>query len=344
MPAWPITRCFGKPLASWASAVISSSGLDTTMITALGECLATFSATPRTILALVSIRSIRLMPGLRGKPGRDDHDVAVSSLLVAGAGGGVGGDTDDLGLEALDRPRLVHVERQALGLAVDDVGEDNGVEDVVLGEALCSGRAVETRSDHGHLPAATSWRHERLHRSLLLRFLDASEATGRVERALQRWSARLPRPNIVSEVDRAPANGQQAGAIAGQHQSQRAAEDDGDPQHDRPDAEVVERQDDETKRPDRAAPAPAATGRSSVRSVVGRRSGCPRRRGELRQARQPRPSARSRSRLHLCALDDVRRATWRASSDRYRPASEPDGRRPQRPRARHRRRAPGRCG
>ena len=38
------------------------------MITASGACLAMFSATPRTILALVSMRSIRLMPGLRGRP------------------------------------------------------------------------------------------------------------------------------------------------------------------------------------------------------------------------------------------------------------------------------------
>ena len=67
-PAWPNTRFFGKPEASCASAVISSSGLDTTMITAFGEYSATFSATPRTILALTSSRSIRLMPGLRGRP------------------------------------------------------------------------------------------------------------------------------------------------------------------------------------------------------------------------------------------------------------------------------------
>ena len=68
MPAWPMTRCFGKPVASCASAVISSSGLDTTMIDGVGRVLAMFSATPRTILALVSMRSIRLMPGLRGRP------------------------------------------------------------------------------------------------------------------------------------------------------------------------------------------------------------------------------------------------------------------------------------
>ena len=68
MPAWPMTRFFGKPVASWASAVISSSGLETTMITASGEVRAMFSATERTIFALVSMRSMRLMPGLRGRP------------------------------------------------------------------------------------------------------------------------------------------------------------------------------------------------------------------------------------------------------------------------------------
>jgi hypothetical protein len=67
-PAWPSTRLAGKPDTLAARAVISSSGLETTMITASGACLATFSVTWRTILALVSIRSIRLMPGLRGRP------------------------------------------------------------------------------------------------------------------------------------------------------------------------------------------------------------------------------------------------------------------------------------
>ena len=68
MPAWPSTRWCGNPVASWVSAVISSSGLDTTTTTALGAYLATFSATCRTILAFTSSRSIRLMPGLRGRP------------------------------------------------------------------------------------------------------------------------------------------------------------------------------------------------------------------------------------------------------------------------------------
>ena len=38
------------------------------MITAFGECLAIFSATPRTIPAFTPIKSIRLIPGLRGSP------------------------------------------------------------------------------------------------------------------------------------------------------------------------------------------------------------------------------------------------------------------------------------
>ena len=68
MPAWPITRWAGNPDTLAASAVISSSGFDTTISTASGACLTTFSVTLRTILALISIRSIRLMPGLRGRP------------------------------------------------------------------------------------------------------------------------------------------------------------------------------------------------------------------------------------------------------------------------------------
>ena len=68
MPAWPITRCAGNPETFAASAVISSSGFETTRSTASGACFTTFSTTPRTILALTSIRSIRLMPGLRGRP------------------------------------------------------------------------------------------------------------------------------------------------------------------------------------------------------------------------------------------------------------------------------------
>ncbi len=92
---------------------------------------------------------------LARQSGGDDHDVAVGGLLVPSTGGWVGGDADDLGLEPFDRARLVHVERQTLGLALDDVGEHDRVEDVVLREALRGGRAVEASSDNGDL-AVTS--------------------------------------------------------------------------------------------------------------------------------------------------------------------------------------------
>ena len=38
------------------------------MMTALGECFAIFSATPRTIPAFTPMRSMRDIPGLRGNP------------------------------------------------------------------------------------------------------------------------------------------------------------------------------------------------------------------------------------------------------------------------------------
>jgi hypothetical protein len=73
MPAWPMTRSLGKPETSAARAVISSSGLETTITTASGEPSANLRVTSPTILALVSRRSIRLMPGLRGIPAVITH-------------------------------------------------------------------------------------------------------------------------------------------------------------------------------------------------------------------------------------------------------------------------------
>ena len=63
-----MTRFLGNDVAICVSAVISSSGFETTIITAFGECFAIFSATPRTIPAFTPIKSMRLMPGLRGSP------------------------------------------------------------------------------------------------------------------------------------------------------------------------------------------------------------------------------------------------------------------------------------
>lgn len=64
----PITRVRGSLEVMCAAYVITSSGLDTTMMMALGECFTTFSVTDCTMPALVEIRSSRVMPGLRGRP------------------------------------------------------------------------------------------------------------------------------------------------------------------------------------------------------------------------------------------------------------------------------------
>jgi hypothetical protein len=67
-PAIPSTREAGKPDRTQACWVISSSGLVTTTSTACGDVAATRSATSPTIAAFVPIRSVRLMPGCRGRP------------------------------------------------------------------------------------------------------------------------------------------------------------------------------------------------------------------------------------------------------------------------------------
>ena len=63
-----MTCLAGKPEAFHATYTIASSGLLTTIITALGECLAMFSATLRTMPVLMLMRSSRLIPGLRATP------------------------------------------------------------------------------------------------------------------------------------------------------------------------------------------------------------------------------------------------------------------------------------
>ena len=80
IPACPITRALGKPDTLAQRAVISSSGFETTMITASGEPATSDRVTSPTILALTSRRSIRLMPGFRGRPAVITHtsDPSVS--------------------------------------------------------------------------------------------------------------------------------------------------------------------------------------------------------------------------------------------------------------------------
>src|SRR5262249_60696395 len=95
-------------------------------------------------------RSRRSLAGWAGSPRRDDAVPRPGVRLVPlpGLAGGLPGP---LGLEALDRPRLVHVQREAFRPPLDDVGEDDLVEDVVLGEPLRGGRAVEPGPDDAHL-------------------------------------------------------------------------------------------------------------------------------------------------------------------------------------------------
>ena len=215
MPAWPMTRFFGKPVASCASAVISSSGLETTMTTASGEVLRRCSRRPaRTIFALVSMRSIRLMPGLRGQAGGDDDDVGVLGALV-----GAAADADDLRLEALDRPRLVHVQRDALGLALDDVGEHDGLEDVVLGETERGGGAVETGADDGDLAVPGLLCHGRQPIAGA-----AAAPPGRVRRpgiGQRDDGQREPGAGEQDDVDRPAADGEEADPPHRQQQPQQ---------------------------------------------------------------------------------------------------------------------------
>ena len=149
-PAWPSTRLRGNPVAIWVNAVISSSGLDTTMTTAFGRVLRHVLGHAahdlRVDLEQVHPAHARLARQARG----DHHDVRALDGLVALAVGR-GGRADDFGLEALDRARLVQIERQALGPALDDVGQHDRFEHVVLGEALRGGRAVEAGADDGDL-------------------------------------------------------------------------------------------------------------------------------------------------------------------------------------------------
>ena len=64
----PAVEATAQVATMWANAVISSSGLATLMTTQSGAYRATFSATCRMMAAFVSIRSMRLIPGLRGNP------------------------------------------------------------------------------------------------------------------------------------------------------------------------------------------------------------------------------------------------------------------------------------
>ena len=68
MPAIPKTRSFGQSETLFATWHMASSGLETTMSTASGDCATTCSVTEPTIFSFVVTRSSRLIPGERGRP------------------------------------------------------------------------------------------------------------------------------------------------------------------------------------------------------------------------------------------------------------------------------------
>ena len=133
------------------SAVISSSGLDTTMITASGEPATSLLGDVADDLGVDLEQVHAAHAGLARQARGDDADVGARGLVVA-----VG--AHDAGLEALDRPALHHVERQALRLALDDVGHDDLVGVVGLGDALDERRTVEAAPHDGDLHCTSSLR------------------------------------------------------------------------------------------------------------------------------------------------------------------------------------------
>ena len=64
----PKTRSFGQPEAVLATWHIASSGFESTMMIASGDCAIACSTTEPTIFSFVATRSSRLMPGCRGSP------------------------------------------------------------------------------------------------------------------------------------------------------------------------------------------------------------------------------------------------------------------------------------
>ena len=67
-PAIPTTRSRGQPETFFATWHIASSGFETTIRIASGDCATTFDVTSPTIFSFVETRSSRDIPGERGRP------------------------------------------------------------------------------------------------------------------------------------------------------------------------------------------------------------------------------------------------------------------------------------
>src|SRR4029453_927130 len=94
-------------------------------------------------------------PGLARQPSRDDDDVGPGGRVIS-ATVGRRRDTDDLGPEPPNRGARVQAKGQSFRPTFDDVGEHDGVQDVVLSQSLRSGGTVEPGSDDSDLAAAVA--------------------------------------------------------------------------------------------------------------------------------------------------------------------------------------------
>jgi hypothetical protein len=133
----------GKPVTFQNRCAITSSGFVTTITVAFGACFFTASAAGRMMSAFALSRSVRDMPGFRGKPAvmittsePCDRRVVVRAL--------------DLAATVPQTRRLLHVERLALRHPLDDVDQHH-VRERALGEIERSARAHVARADHRHL-------------------------------------------------------------------------------------------------------------------------------------------------------------------------------------------------
>src|ERR1044071_7285849 len=89
----PTTRFAGKPVASFITHTIASSGFVIVMTKACGQCCLMAAPTSPTTFVLMPIRSSRLMPGFR----READTEATFRARIAGTDDGPFLRTGDLG-------------------------------------------------------------------------------------------------------------------------------------------------------------------------------------------------------------------------------------------------------
>ena len=139
----PMTRSGGKPDASRATWHIASSGLVTMIRTASGETLAARGHDRADDARVLGQQVVAAHARLARQAGGDHDDVGAGRVrVVVGA--------HDPHVVAHDRRRLRHVQRLALGQALDDVDEDD-VREPRLSDALRGGRADVAGADDGDL-------------------------------------------------------------------------------------------------------------------------------------------------------------------------------------------------